>query len=281
MGVLDMSKQSKSWKPIILGLLAVLFVIGVYTAYYGFLYAGYETSIDSSGNLTGVRSGVFGDAFGVLNALFSGLAFSGVLITLLLQRKDLAESQLQNAKQQTESQFYSMLTLQQQVIQGFDLHINRNDLQYTIEGRDCFRDWHRKLCREYNANYEDGLSKIFRAGMAYEHVLRSHQGDLGLYFRSLYSVFRFVELAEYGDEKHLARVARSLLSDYELVFLYYNCLSRKGSNFQKYANTYELFDNLDINLLLDVDHVLFMEEEAFGKNIEALAALKSLKAPAQ
>ncbi|MEE3926389.1 putative phage abortive infection protein [Pseudomonas viridiflava] len=280
MSVLYMSKQSKSWKPIILGLLAVLFVIAVYTAYYVFLYSGYGISIDRDGNLTGVRSGVFGDAFGVLNALFSGLAFSGVLITLLLQRKDLADSQLQNAKQQTESQFYSMLTLQQQVIQGFDLHINRHDLQYTIEGRDCFRDWHRKLCREYSASYEEGRSKSFRAGMAYEEVLRSHQGDLGLYFRSLYSVFRFVELAEYGDEQHLARVARSLLSDYELIFLYYNCLSRKGGNFQKYANAYELFDNLDINLLLELDHVIFMQEKAFGRNAEALAAINNLKASA-
>ncbi|MDF7793562.1 MULTISPECIES: putative phage abortive infection protein [Pseudomonas] len=280
MRALYMSKQSKSWKPIVLGGLAVLFVIAVYTAYYVFLYSGYETSIDSGGNLTGVRSGVFGDAFGVLNALFSGLAFSGVLITLLLQRKDLADSQLQNAKQQTESQFYSMLTLQQQVIQGFDLHVNNRDRQYTIEGRDCFRDWYKKLGREYIANYEEGRSESLRAVMAYEVVLQSHQGDLGLYFRSLYSVFRFVELAEYGDEKHLARVARSLLSDYELIFLYYNCLSRKGGGFQKYANTYELFDNLDVNLLLELGHVILMEEKAFGKNEEALVAINNLKASA-
>ncbi|KPX81186.1 putative phage abortive infection protein, partial [Pseudomonas amygdali] len=280
MRALYMSKESKSWKPIVLGGLAVLFVIAVYTAYYVFLYSGYETSIDIGGNLTGVRSGVFGDAFGVLNALFSGLAFSGVLITLLLQRKDLADSQLQNAKQQTESQFYSMLTLQQQVIQGFDLHVKNRDRQYTIEGRDCFRDWHKKLCREYIANYEEGRSEGLRAVMAYEVVLQSHQGDLGLYFRSLYSVFRFVELAEYGDEKHLARVARSLLSDYELIFLYYNCLSRKGRGFQKYADTYELFDNLDVNLLLELDHVILMQKKAFGENEEALVAINNLKAPA-
>lgn len=36
------------------------------------------------------KSGQFGDSFGVLNSLFSGLAFSGVIITILLQRKELA-----------------------------------------------------------------------------------------------------------------------------------------------------------------------------------------------
>lgn len=36
------------------------------------------------------KSGSFGDSFGVLTALFSGLAFSGMLITILLQRKELS-----------------------------------------------------------------------------------------------------------------------------------------------------------------------------------------------
>ncbi len=34
--------------------------------------------------------GTFGDMFGGVNALFSGLAFSGIIITILLQRKELA-----------------------------------------------------------------------------------------------------------------------------------------------------------------------------------------------
>ena len=31
-------------------------------------------------------SGTFGDNFGALNALFSGLAFAGVIVTILIQR---------------------------------------------------------------------------------------------------------------------------------------------------------------------------------------------------
>lgn len=33
--------------------------------------------------------GTFGDQFGVVNALFSGLAFAGLIYTIILQRKDL------------------------------------------------------------------------------------------------------------------------------------------------------------------------------------------------
>ena len=35
------------------------------------------------------KAGAFGDSFGILTSLFSGLAFSGVIITALLQREEL------------------------------------------------------------------------------------------------------------------------------------------------------------------------------------------------
>jgi hypothetical protein len=250
-------------------------VIGAYIAYYNFLYEGYALATDKDGALVGVRSGTFGDAFGTLNALFSGFAFSGVLITLYFQRRDLAESHKQNARQQTESQFYNMLTLQQQLVQAFDLHVQRPDSQITIQGRDCFRDWRKKLQRVFDASGLKGLEEKPRAVAAYQQILSGHQGDLGLYFRSLYSVFRFIEQSEYADKKHLALVVRSLLSDFELVFLFYNCLSSKGKKFTRFANEYALFDNLDLSLLLDSNHVRFMDVPAFGENEAAVSLLAS------
>jgi uncharacterized membrane protein len=35
------------------------------------------------------KRGSFGDSFGVINSLFSGLAFAGIIYTILLQRKEL------------------------------------------------------------------------------------------------------------------------------------------------------------------------------------------------
>lgn len=35
------------------------------------------------------RHGTFGDTFGAINSLFSGLAFAGIIYTILLQRKEL------------------------------------------------------------------------------------------------------------------------------------------------------------------------------------------------
>lgn len=262
----------KNWKSGLAIVCVLLVVVGIYAGYYNFLYEGYLIATDNEGALVGVRSGTFGDAFGTLNAFFSGLAFSGVLITILLQRRDLVENHEQNAKQQAESQFYNMLNLQQQVIQGFDLHKPVPNAQHTIQGRDCFRDWGRKLITrhfELGVIYGDVYS-LERALEAYQKILKAHQGDLGLYFRSLYSVFRFIENNKYVDKKHFGLVVRSLLSDYELVFLFYNCLSVKGERFKRFAKSYALFDNLDVDLLIDKKHVLFMDKEAYGENEEAL-----------
>jgi hypothetical protein len=93
--------------------------------------------------------GTFGDQFGAVNALFSGLAFAGLIITILLQRRDLhlqrkdlrmqreelqlnrlemeaqtAEFEKQNAtmlKQAFETTFFHMLELHKQNVQEINV----------------------------------------------------------------------------------------------------------------------------------------------------------------
>lgn len=49
-------------------------------------------------------SGTFGDTFGALNALFSGLAFAGVIITILIQKSELENQRKELQLQRTEMQ---------------------------------------------------------------------------------------------------------------------------------------------------------------------------------
>lgn len=71
------------------------------------------------------KAGTFGDSFGVLNSLFTGLGFAGLLVTIFLQREDIkltrmelsetrAEIKLQSRtfqQQQFEESFYRLVTL--------------------------------------------------------------------------------------------------------------------------------------------------------------------------
>lgn len=50
------------------------------------------------------KSGTFGDTFGALNALFSGLAFAGVIVTILIQRSELKNQRTELQLQRTEMQ---------------------------------------------------------------------------------------------------------------------------------------------------------------------------------
>jgi hypothetical protein len=50
------------------------------------------------------KSGTFGDTFGALNAVFSGIAIAGLIVTILLQRKELAHQRVELALQRTEMQ---------------------------------------------------------------------------------------------------------------------------------------------------------------------------------
>ena len=50
------------------------------------------------------KSGTFGDTFGALNALFSGLAFAGVIVTILIQKSELKNQRTELQLQRTEMQ---------------------------------------------------------------------------------------------------------------------------------------------------------------------------------
>ncbi len=66
------------------------------------------------------KRGAFGDAFGGINALFSGMAFGGIIYTILLQRKELRLQRLElsetrkELKRSAEAQEKSELALKKQ-----------------------------------------------------------------------------------------------------------------------------------------------------------------------
>lgn len=251
--------------------LIVLCIIGTYIAYWSYLYYGFDDSSQSILNRT--RSGAFGDAFGVINALFSALACSGVVATLLYQRRDLSAQKEKSDMQQFESQFYSRLSLQQNVVDRLDL-LDTKTKVVVANGRDCLRSIYKSMQRIYDSalktrTHENALSKSY--GVIWNHF----HSDLGVYLRSLYSVLKFLSDSGYSDKAKLGAVVRSLLSDFELALIFYNCLTAKGENFKKYADEFQLFDNLDIDLLISRDDVCKVSRNAWGKNAAALALYES------
>lgn len=86
--------------------------------------------------------GQFGDSFGVLNTLFTGLGFAGLLVTIRLQQKQINkqardfQTQVHDAEiRRFEENFYRLLALYQEALSSV---ISTKDGQ-TTKGRDVLR----------------------------------------------------------------------------------------------------------------------------------------------
>lgn len=102
------SKEKKplEWKGFVYSILLILLVIGMWFLYpYGLPHLKTITSTENYGT--------FGDSYGALNTLFSGLAFAILIITLFLQRKELQLQREEVAESNTIASKQSEISSQQ------------------------------------------------------------------------------------------------------------------------------------------------------------------------
>ena len=209
-----------------------------------------------------------GDSFGLANALFSGLAFAGVIVALLMQRDDLGQQKKELRltrevfkRQQFESSFFQMLTLHHEIVKAMEYtneeHVDEqsNDLKSVLyRRRECFRPIYRNLCGWYELKSDD---KNVEAPVkeAYDSTYRGAETLLGHYFRNLYTLVSFVDENEIDNPRDYTNMIRAQLSSCELLLLFYNCevgIGRK--KFKSLVEDYALIKNMPTNQLLNREH---------------------------
>ena len=235
--------------------------------------------------------GTFGDQFGAVNALFSGLAFTGLIYTIILQRRDLAmqrddlrlqreelvltrqEMEEQTAEfekqnetlriQRFENTFFNMLSQFQEVVNNLNVRYRKYRIDYESSGREVFVDFFEKIPIFVDIPKGDNHSQHFNG-------MRETIKEVGLdgyaksdapsyfdhYFRLLYRILKFVKdtslITEYDDEYEYTSMLRAILSRYELVWLYYNGLSEYGAEKLKpLIERYAMLKNLREDLLVE------------------------------
>jgi len=131
-----------------------------------------------------------GDAFGAVNALFSGLAFAGVILAILLQRKELSlqrqelqatreelsgqrlalEAQVKAAEaQRFDSIFFQMVSLHHEIVNGISYRFG-NIGQPPLSGRQALRAVWRRVSTAVAGVPDDplavnDLSRLWGAGL--------------------------------------------------------------------------------------------------------------------
>lgn len=268
----------------IVGIIAAVAIIGWLTNFY---FASMYDWGDRS-------KGEFGDIFGVINSLFTGLAFIGVVWSVYNQQEELRETKrqtkiakldlkrtqdilakqeenigAQNAatnKQMFEVTFFQLFTSFNQLTNSLNAEeprgsythpINKSKVLYEkaagtgkeaitvilkavemadnihmlniiggkLEGSQDSEE--RKSI--YDKTYYDGHPKLFNT--IYERVLERHGDETGRYFRSLYTIFRFIEQANLNqnDKYFYFKFIRAQLSTDESTLLAINMISDRTS----------------------------------------------------
>lgn len=228
------------------------------------------------------QRGTFGDMFGAINALFSGLAFAGVIYAIFLQRKELElqrkelESTRQElegqkvamieqnkhlGKQSLESTFFQMLEFHNGILNNIEIRNGRGE---PVKGRDCFRLWYNELIGNFeHAPNENRLNNEVLKHF-YNAFYQEWQGSIGHYFRSLYNIIKFIDHSDLENKKFYTNLARAQLSIYELLFLFYNCEFGMGKDkFKPLLVRYSMLKTLSKNQLIHQDHYSLYDEKAY------------------
>jgi hypothetical protein len=231
------------------------------------------------------EDGQFGDQFGAVTSLFSGLAFVGLVWTLVLQRQELSlqRKELENTRlefklQRFEAALFSLIDL-------FNEHTERisfkTESDNEMTGRAALEYFASELEDEYamaNLLDEDGeeYTELLPTGRDLAEQILSYEinysilfeSELGPYFRLLYHCIRHIEhsdLQEHEKQRY-SKIVRAYLGPSELKLLFFNCLTEKGKDFKRWVEKYELLkhvgdDARSLNPSIESQYL----ENAFGK----------------
>lgn len=260
---------------LVLGLV-VLLVLTLWAANWLWL----DRLLGSSGDPNDPRYGLFGDRFGAVNALFSGLAFAGVIFAIWLQRDELilqreaneatrAELEDQNeynARREFQTTFFDMLRALQDAVRLIAID---NQPRFDPDNPPAYPQpnrWvHGRVALEImsdrlKSHIEDGLMRdkvndsdpealLNGIDNVYTSFYMRYGARLGHYFRMMYQIARHIrDEAEKSqtDPQPFVRILRAQLSQPEMVLLFYNCLSIHGyEKFHPLVESYDLLQNME------------------------------------
>jgi Putative phage abortive infection protein len=239
--------------------------------------------------LSDKERGIFGDMFGAVNALFSGLAFAGVIYAVIMQRHEISiakdeiaytkkildEQQrqlcLQNeeAKKQTfENTYFQMVSLFTEITNQIDLQRTEDAVSIVTKGKDVFPVFLARLRKIYNPP-EKAMYGGHDFHAAYEEFYGKHNTELGHYFRLLFNIMNFIDSNEHIDQKFYSKILRAQLSDAETAILFYNCLSKFGVlKFKPLVEKYGLLKNVKAVDIFANELRDMYEPSAFGRRLE-------------
>lgn len=186
------------------------------------------------------NAGKFGDSFGVLTSLFTGLAFAGLLTTIYLQRSELQlnrreleetrkEFRLQSEtlhRQRFEDAFYQMLALYKENLRELSIRPHEPDAK-RIFGIEALNYLNAKFQKAWAAHRLSAFPKEDEERIEYLYLLASTVQSVYVrqtrYVETLANVLILIDedCTPTDRRPFFWRVVASQLTAYELTYLFY------------------------------------------------------------
>lgn len=219
------------------------------------------------------KAGVFGDSFGVLTSLFSGLAFSGMIITILLQKEELKlqRQELTDTRQEIKEQkdifriqsfndsFYRLLSFYKQNLS--EISIFSEEYNKRLSGIEALSYLLKKLQNSfaqykfqgYPENEDEQVEQEYALFLEIQKILINQSR----YLNTIQSIYALIDtqLTSYEEKKIYWNLFASQLTAHEVKYLFYECLVlKKSSELRKYLHESKFFETRGHSMTVSNTH---------------------------
>lgn len=285
----DLKSLQKKIKYSTIG--AVVIVAVVFCSYIGYLGIYNDLSLSTDSGIWGS----FGDFIGgLLNPIIAGLAFYWLTQSVLIQKKELSDTQSVLADtektqriQRFENSFFSLLEQMNTVFSQLNSPDHNQTISTNAVSRQSSSSKLSRLYKEVNDS-SPSIGAMFI-------VFRNNSSEINHYYRIIYQLLKFILTNNGGSdnydksfdslllekrtpsEKFYSNIVRSFLNKEVTFLLAINCINlekTKFSNGDEYINfhefrklieRYEILEHIE-QLEFTSQLTNFYDEKAFGKN---------------
>jgi len=185
----------------------------------------------------------FGDIIGgILNPIFGFFGLIFLLITIVIQNKELGLSRDELSKsnntlidqqhtmniQRFENSFFQMLHLQSDITNSIKIQTGQTSGPDHHEGKECFLYFHEKMHHQLTRTKIEGESRTAQLEVAFETTYLTSQAYFSHYFEYIYQIFVFLNTSNIENKERYFDIAKAQLSSHERIVLYYYCLTETG-----------------------------------------------------
>ena len=240
-------------KPILI-ILAVVAVLALWAG--NWIYGAF---------LKETERGIFGDTFGAVNALFSGLAFAGVTYAILMQRyeislakedarvtKKILDDQTDHLDRQnkreraksSEETFFKLLSMLQEVSETVFFTKKYNGAPIITKGRQALSDIAEKI---YPTAHLSGPRSLENYDAAIDRFMKDYGSNISHYLRSFEALLTYVTVTQDIDREFYAEILLGQISEAEQKILFHCGLHPKFARLKSLVERYHVLTGMNLD----------------------------------